>query len=289
MPITVKEGMQWVRSIRAKEKVRETHTGFDTHRPVILEAKNIDFQYEVNMPRVLDRLSVSLEKGEKLAVVGGNGSGKSTLLKVLAGLMRPQRGKVYFNGKKITGQLRDEIAYLPQNPRLYFSEESVKLEMEKAAAESHASAEITKKMMEQMHLSGLKNRHPYDLSGGEMQKLAMACLLLRQPAVLLIDEPTKGLDPESKKRFGQWLNAYSQQGISIMFVTHDIEFAARFADRVAMMFHGEITAASDTESFFKGNAFYTTAIDRMTRKAAVPEVLTVEEAERKWVVPNGLY
>lgn len=287
-PITVKEGKQWLKTVHADAK--------DNHQPAkeekqntILEAKGIDFQYEKWRPLILDRLNIELKKQEKLAIVGGNGTGKSTLLKVLAGIMKPQRGTILFNGKKVTGKQLPEIAYLPQNPRLYFSEERVELEIEKAAVASDIPLHDKEEILDWLNFSSLRSRHPYDLSGGEMQKAAMACLLLRQPEVLLIDEPTKGLDPLSKKRFGEWLNLFNQKGLSIILVTHDVEFAARHADRVAMMFQGEITAIDETSAFFKGNAFYTTAVNRMTRRGNIPEVLTVEEAEHTWAVKKSLH
>jgi len=287
LPITVKEARSWIKGLTVRVKEASTQVVHERMKPVVLEAKNIDFQYEKGKPRILDRLSFSLYENEKLAIVGGNGSGKSTMLKVLAGLLKPQRGKVVYQGRKTTGHIHPEIAYMPQNPRLYFSEESVKLELEKAAHDSPLSPETKQHIIDEWGLAALGDRHPYDLSGGEMQKLVFACLLLRGPRVMLIDEPTKGLDPESKKQFGEWLNRFSWRGMSFVIVTHDIEFAADYADRVGMLFRGEVTAMADAAAFFKGNAFYTTSINRITRGVSAPEVSTLKEAYVTWDVQNG--
>jgi energy-coupling factor transport system ATP-binding protein len=283
LPISVKEGKHWAKTLKASYGEGTVKKEEENNQSILLDAKNIDFQYERSKPRILDRLSLTLKSQEKLAIVGGNGTGKSTLLKVLSGLLKPQHGNIYCENKKVTGKRVEQMAYLPQNPRLYFSEKSVGQEIAKALNLNATEAEKIE-ILDWLNFKGLEKRHPYDLSGGEMQKVALACLLLRQPKILLIDEPTKGLDPVSKRRFGEWLNHFNKKGISIIFVTHDIDFAASFSDRVAMMFRGEITSTVRTDEFFKGNAFYTTAVNRITRNANVPEVLTVEEACRTWVV-----
>jgi energy-coupling factor transport system ATP-binding protein len=128
----------------------------------------------------------------------------------------------------------------------------------------------------------VKNRHPYDLSGGECQKSALAGVMLTEPELLLIDEPTKGLDPEMKQQFGSLLQKLSHLGVTIVMVTHDSEFSATFATQCAMVFQGEITVNTAVDTFFKGNRFYTTVVNRITRNGPLPEVLTVEEARQQW-------
>src|SRR5690606_12896563 len=117
----------------------------------------------------------------------------------------------------------------------------------------------------------------------------LACMLIGKPEMLFIDEPTKGLDPISKQRFSEVLSRLHSDGLTIMMVTHDIEFAASNAERCAMMFDGEITVDGTPDELFKGNYFYTTAINRATRMSPVPEVLTIEEALATWSVPVSTY
>ena len=114
-------------------------------------------------------------------------------------------------------------------------------------------------------LSELNDRHPYDISGGQQQLLALAKVLSTKPRILLLDEPTKGLDAYAKKAITDVLKKLKEQGMTIVCVTHDVEFAADCADRCAMFFRGEITSCSSPEEFFSGNSFYTTAANKMTR------------------------
>ena len=143
-------------------------------------------------------------------------------------------------------------------------------------------------LLEAFDISHLRTRHPYDCSGGEVQKAALACILLGEPEMLFIDEPTKGMDPVSKKHLGELLYSLQQDGLTIFMVTHDIGFAASYAERCAMMFDGEIAADGTPDELFKGNYFYTTAINRATRETKQPEVLTYEEAVATWAVRESI-
>jgi len=148
-----------------------------------------------------------------------------------------------------------------------------------------AGKERAEELAEFFRIRHVMDRHPYDVSGGELQKAALAALLLPSPRLLLLDEPTKGMDPEMKREFADLLKALRKEGTTVVLVTHDIEFAAGCATRCAMMFAGRIAAASPTEQFFKGNSFYTTAISRLTRNSHVPEVISIGEARKKWTIP----
>ncbi|UPG65144.1 energy-coupling factor ABC transporter ATP-binding protein [Metabacillus endolithicus] len=215
-----------------------------------------------------------------------NGTGKSTLLKVMAGLARPQRGSIYYKGKKVKKQLPNEIGFLPQNPKLFFLHDTIEDELKEIIHYHHVNAgeERIQELLDLFKLEHLLKRHPYDVSGGEMQKAALAGVLLPKPSLLLVDEPTKGLDPDSKQQFGELLKELQKQGLTIVMVTHDIEFAASYSTRCAMMFQGSITTEAPSKRFFQGNAFYTTVVNRMTRGSHIPDVLTVEEARLSWHV-----
>ena len=150
-------------------------------------------------------------------------------------------------------------------------------------------AERMDRLLDSFGISHLRTRHPYDCSGGEVQKAALACILLGEPEMLFIDEPTKGMDPVSKQQLGGLLSRLQQDGLAIFMVTHDIGFAAQYAARCAMMFDGEIAADGTPDELFKGNYFYTTAINRATRETRQPEVLTYEEAVATWDVRESIY
>lgn len=286
IPLSVKEGKKWL----SGRKVEAIHSMKEEASPQtpLLQVNKLDFQYSKDTSKILNDLSLTVYEGEWLTIVGANGTGKSTLLKVMAGLEKPQRGSIHYRGKKVKKQLPLDIGYLPQNPKLFFLHDTIEGELKDLVDRHHLDAG-EKRMEELLTLFNIfdkKERHPYDVSGGEMQKAALAGVLLPEPNLLLVDEPTKGLDPNSKKQFGALLKGLQRQGLTIVMVTHDIEFAAQYSTRCAMMFQGSITIEAPSKSFFQGNAFYTTVINRITRGSQVPDVLTVEEARLCWDVQD---
>ncbi|WAA12253.1 ABC transporter ATP-binding protein [Fervidibacillus halotolerans] len=281
IPLTIREGKKWVQQLNVR--LREIPKKSVSRKQTIYSLENVDFRYEKRGDNILKACHLSVQEGEWLAIVGANGTGKSTLLKVMAGILRPQRGWVKVNGKMLRGTI-PEIGYVPQNPKLLFSSDTIYEELSNQIPINNRD-KGRKKLTELItffNLESLLNRHPYDISGGEMQKVAIASVLLSSPKILLLDEPTRGLDPTAKRELGTLLKKLQEQNMTIVTITHDIEYAASFADRCAMMFQGAITVQSPTEEFFKGNHFYTTMINRMTRGSNVPEVITVEEAKEKW-------
>ncbi len=299
VPLTVREGKRWLLDAASAGRRVEKHpmyTSRNKHgdkrmnsKPSsvettggegLLHCREVTFRYEKEAPDVLRKLSLSLYQGEWLAVMGGNGAGKSTLLHILGGLEKPQRGKLSFAKGVRAG-------YLAQNPLLYFSQDTAAEELGHMAEVSGLGTEEAAReiagLAETFQLAGVLEQHPLDLSGGQQQKLALAMVLLLRPAVLLLDEPTKGLDPCAKERFAGLLEDLLGQGVSIVTVTHDVEFAARYATRCALLFDGSITAEGTPAEFFGGNYFYTTAVNRMARDL-LPEALTLEDVVRAW--PN---
>ncbi|WP_226670399.1 ABC transporter ATP-binding protein [Metabacillus litoralis] len=287
IPLSVKEGKNWLKTLNILPNqdvfINEDH---NVAKKELMKLKEVDFRYSKESSKIINDLSLSIYEGEWLSVVGANGTGKSTLLKMIAGLEKPQRGAISYKGKKLKKQMPKEIGYLPQNPKLFFIHDTIGAELhhlEQLHQIQHAETRI-EELLTIFKLKELVHRHPYDVSGGEMQKAALAGVLLPNPKLLLIDEPTKGLDPEAKLRLGKLLKTLQQKGLTIVMVTHDIEFAAQYSTRCAMMFQGSITTNGPTKSFFQGNAFYTTVLNRMTRGSEVPDVLTLEEARVTWHV-----
>lgn len=305
IPLSVREGRRWLdayvltpdwqrKKKQCVENKENDEGGKDSQKPLlknagvksenpVLSAKNLCFRYSKTGRDVLRDLSLDVMAGEWLTIVGSNGSGKSTLLKLLAGLLKSQHGKTFLKGKRLLKPDARHIGYLPQNPKLYFLQDTVRKEMEGLAARFKLPDGETKidQWLSVFQLKGLENRHPYDLSGGELQKAALACISLTEPDVLLVDEPTKGLDPDAKYLLAQVLTSLHESGRTIVMATHDVEYAAKYAGSCAMMFQGKVGPPEAPRRFFKENTFYTTVLDRMTRRSGFPEVLTLEEAENQ--------
>jgi energy-coupling factor transporter ATP-binding protein EcfA2 len=244
----------------------------------LLSCREVTFRYDREGREVLKKLTLTLKRGELLAVMGGNGAGKSTLLHVLGGLMKPQRGKTELSTGITTG-------LLAQNPLLYFSYDTVAEELEHMAQYARLSPEASRReieaLLEVFQLREVLESHPHDLSGGQQQQTALAMMMLLKPDILLLDEPTKGLDPEAKDRLAALLRQLRGHGASILIVTHDVEFAAKHASRCALLFDGSITAEGEPAEFFSNNYFYTTAVNRMVRDV-LPQALTMEDVIRSW-------
>ena len=293
VPLNVKEGRQWLSQLESKgivgqnESLQAKEEG--KKRSPILEARNIDFRFERNHPLLLDQLNLSVQKGEIMTILGANGAGKSTLLKVLAGLLKPQAGTLVFQGKKVKKEHPTELGFLPQNPKLFFLHDTILEEYEQLTLQTdrHNFKEEIENHLHRFGLYELRHHHPYDLSGGELQKAALIGVLLSQPTVLLMDEPTKGLDPVAKEELASFLIELKKTGVTQIMVTHDIEFAATISDRCAMLFQGGLTGQGTVDEFFKGNTYYTTTVNRLTRnQSTVSEVVTLKEAREAWRVQN---
>lgn len=298
-PMTIRDGRLWLESLlgepeekaynkkEEKEKSREykKEKKKKTDEEYIIDARDVYFSYDRNSGEVLRGLNLKVKKGEWYCLTGGNGAGKSTTLKVLCGILKAQRGTVTVDGldvKKTGSRLFEgRLAMVPQNPQALFTEITVEEELLEALYYSKETdsekVKAASDMMEQMELSHLAKSHPYDLSGGEQQRLALGKILLLKPRILILDEPTKGLDPFFKRTLAQIFKGLVERGVTIFMVSHDIEFCAEYADRCAMFFDGDIVSEGDPQAFFSGNSFYTTVSNRMAR-GWFPKAVTWEEA-----------
>ena len=260
-PLTVREGRNFIEStygnsVRALESKTAPHEG-----EAALEYEGVCFRYEKNGADVLDSLSLRVNTGELFCILGGNGSGKTTALSAAAGLLKPYSGKIRVFGKKLKDYknrslYRECLAMLPQDVQTVFLRNTVREELEECSAELKELP---------YDLSPLLEQHPYDLSGGQQQLVALAKVLSAHPRLLLLDEPTKGLDAAAKESFIELLKRLKADGLTVVTVTHDVEFAALCADRCAMFFGGKIVSEGAPREFFSENSFYTTAVSRMTR------------------------
>ena len=278
-PLTVREGAEWLDQVfqdhapqvTAVDDTPETDLDPDNIKDPAVLVKEAWFRYEKDSPDVLKGVTLQVPKNVLYAIVGGNGTGKSTTLKVISNICKPYRGKVLINGKEVkkykSGELfHGNLAMLPQDPQSLFAKKSVQEELEEMLTGSkEEKAEKVAEMAELCEITRLLKSHPYDLSGGEQQRAALAKVLLTDPKVLLLDEPTKGIDSFFKQKFADIMMKLKERGVTIIMVSHDVEFCARYADLVSMFFDGGIVTTNTPNRFFSHNSFYTTAANRMSR------------------------
>lgn len=286
-PLTVKEGQLWLKSWRANREKQPKYQGQDCqdskvfennkepkreNKNVAIEAKNVVWGYERGK-EVLKDFSIKIPKQKITALLGGNGSGKTTALKVLTGIYKVKQGKV--KQSEICG-------YLPQNPQTMFTETTVEEELADAICfgkrkiEPSAIRTKVEQMLNRMELVSQREKNPFDLSGGQAQRLAIGKILLTDASVIAMDEPTKGMDAAFKEAFAKMLEELVRDGKTIILVSHDITFCSEYTDYCGFLFDGQIISSSTTREFFKQNTFYTT----QARKMAIhsyPGVVTVTD------------
>ncbi len=262
VPLTVKEGREWLSDCVKLKSVTLQNNDIENGEKII-ELKGVYFRYEKNSTDVIRNLNLKINKGEIYSVLGGNGSGKTTTLSLLIGINKAQRGSVKLLDKSL------KISMLPQNPQALFIEKTVHGELcevlDTVNLPENEKKEKICKVILLCNLESLLYRHPYDLSGGETQRVGLAKVLLTSPDVLILDEPTKGLDAHFKKKLGNLLKSLKKSGVTIIIVSHDVEFCAEYSDRCALFFDGGIVSENTPHEFFSGKSFYTTAANRMSR------------------------
>ena len=290
VPLTVREGRTWLselfdgKEVLLQKDLEKTVKAGEEDPAISL--KDVWFRYDRDLPDVLKGTTFEVGKGTIFALVGGNGTGKSTTLKAICRTIHPYRGRILINGKKLdsykSGDLfRGKLAMLPQDPKSLFVKTTVREELEemlgtKEAARYEKEVEIKgfenvpldeqiRKIAEECDILHLLKAHPFDLSGGEQQRTALAKVLLTKPEILLLDEPTKGIDNFFKLQFATILKKLQNRGVTILMVSHDVEFCARYADQVGMFFDGDVITTNTPDKFFGQNSFYTTAANRMSR------------------------
>ena len=297
-PLTIRDGRLWLEAVLDVPKNEDQFYDRKEVAPEkidnpIIEIKDLWYQYEKKAQPVLRGLNLKVKPGELFCLMGGNGSGKSTTLKAVAGILKPQRGSITVEGMTVCKENNDKIvgsilAMVPQNPQALFTEITVEEELAEALYYRKLSAEEKAKkvldMMETMEIAHLRKSHPYDLSGGEQQRLALGKILLLEPKIVLLDEPTKGLDPFFKITLAGIFEKLKAQGVTLFMVSHDVEFCAEYGDRCAMFFDGDVVSCGEAKPFFAGNNFYTTTANRIVRQWN-SDLVTWEEVAT-WVEQN---
>lgn len=274
-PMTVREGRDFLSENFSHIAGSEIEFENIAENKVVLEAKNLWFRYEKSMPDVLKGLSLKLRSGEIYSILGGNGAGKTTALNVITGFEKAYKGSVKIYGKKISeykkGSLyHGTLSLLSQNPKNVFIKNTVKEDfVEILKSMGFPKEDYDKLIFEQaevFEITQLLDKHPYDLSGGEQQRCAIAKLMLSSPKILLLDEPTKGMDAYAKNKLGDLLVKLKNMGKTILIVTHDVEFSAQISDMCGLIFDGEIISQGNPHEFFSQNNFYTTQASRISRE-----------------------
>lgn len=264
LPLNVRQGRAKLEKLCVTDIPKQADNVADSAEPYALQCKNLWQRYEKNSPDILKGCDLGIRKGECYGLLGSNGGGKSTLLRVICGLCKPYMGTVSLFGKKQkaykNGSLfREMLAFLPQEPVTMFVKESVREDL------LQSGDKVTvENVSQRMGIEHLLDRHPWDLSGGEMQKCAFGKILLADPKIIVLDECTKGMDSFAKKTLGDVLLSLKDEGRTILLVTHDLEFAAQYCDRCGLLFDGKIVAEDNAVEFFSRNRFYTTAAARLT-------------------------
>lgn len=274
-PVSIRQGKSWLSDrVRKtgqpgdpiKSAVSDRHPCHTAKRAVSETALFVDrlcFGYQKDQ-RVLEDFTMRVPKGTLYAVVGGNGSGKSTALKAIMGICKPRRGKVKAAGK---------IRFLAQNPKSLFTELTAAEELMAMLLPENGGAGLKEadrtqrvgETLSYLELTAQREQNPMDLSGGQQQRLALGKLLLTEPDILLLDEPTKGLDGAFKEKLAELLKDLCSKGKTVVLVSHDMEFCARYADQCGLLFDGQLISEGETRAFFRENVFYTTAAQRMSR------------------------
>lgn len=214
----------------------------ESRREAALTLKNVYYRYERNSGDVLENLEASFEKGKCHAIFGCNAAGKTTLFNLISGFYKPQEGKIIFSKKKA------KIAYLPQNVELLFTAETVEQELANVGLKKSDYPNYVNR------LNLLSS--PYDLSGGEKQLLALAKVSALNPDILLMDEPSKGMDTNLERILQSELKRFTENGICVVMSTHDLEFAYAVSDLCSILSMGRLTGFKNTEEFFETNKLY---------------------------------
>lgn len=287
-PLNVKQGREYLYRMFFDREVKKAELDVDKYEnnsDVCLQLKDVWFRYSRDGEDVVKDLNAEVKEGEFFAIVGGNGTGKTTTLNIMAGNLRPYRGKVIYRNKEVkkykSNELyRKNIAVLPQDPQLIFVKSNVHDDLLEMLTDLKISAEDREnrvnEIAELMEITELLKKHPYDLSGGEQQRAAFAKVMLLEPRLIFLDEPTKALDSDFKERLSKILCKMTDRGIAIVCVSHDIEFCAKYADRCSLFFNGNIVTTDRPNNFFSNNSFYTTAANRMSR-SVFKNAITAED------------
>lgn len=276
VPLNVAEGRQMLSSLfseKAKYTVPDNKKA-DIKAEVAIEVKDLWFAYDKSR-YVLNGLDLKIKKGSFFALLGANGAGKTTALSLISGTLTCKQGKIKLFDKPINKYKADElygktIGVLPQKCESLFGGYTVREDLENSLTKSVPNKKARKERIDEAisfcEITDFLDRHPYDISGGELQRAALCMVLLKNPQILLLDEPTKGMDNLFKKQFARKIKELNNKGITVVMVSHDTEFCAEYCDECALIFDGICALKDETTKFFSQNFFYTTSANKIARE-----------------------
>lgn len=276
-PFTVREGIQMLQQLDIEDTVQQNIVKTE-EKTVVFEMKNCSFRYSRKAVDMIKNVNLTLNKGTITTIFGNNGSGKTTLLKLMSGQKQAYKGSMTLNGEKVkkVASLSQTIAALPQDPTVLFLEKTVEADFKVYCKRLKITEKRMDEVIEEFDIHSFLQRHPDDLSGGELQKIALAKLLLNTPEILLLDEPTKGLDAFSKNKLAEILLSLKAKGLTLVIVSHDLEFSAKIADGCTLFFDGRLLQVEETHQFFNKTSFYTPTVTRLA-KPFFKDVVQYEE------------
>jgi energy-coupling factor transport system ATP-binding protein len=265
LPLTVQEARPFAPAART-EISRPTSVMGSASRP-LLEVKGLRFSY--NGKDALKGVDITIGAGEAVALVGRNGAGKSTLLKCVVGLLRERAGEIKVAGRSTRGRevadICREVGYLPQNPDDLLFAETVRDEL-RVTLRNHNLPEspmAIDQLLERLGLSNLSAQYPRDLSVGQRQRVALGAVTVTRPRVLLLDEPTRGLDSRTKNGLVAVWRRWLEEGAAMLLVTHDVELAAIIANRTVILSGGEVIASGPTREVLGSSPHFAPQIARL--------------------------
>lgn len=306
VPLTVKEGRQELKKLLPAQE----NTGGEVSAApggncspggcwgkkekcegALVKVKDVWFAYP-NGIEALKGVSLEIQQGEFVVIMGENAAGKTTLLKHLVGLLKPARGSVLVMGKdtrKVSlRELAGEVGYLSQNPNDHLFQGTVEEELLFTLRNLGLEDDgVVDEILERLGITCYRNLNPRDLSSGERQRVALASVLVARPKLLVLDEPTRGIDYRLKKELGGFLKELAEEGVAVAVATHDVEFAAEYSQRVLIMFDGRIVCDGPKADVLGGSLFYAPQMARLF-KGYADGVLTVEEGIARICFHGGL-
>jgi energy-coupling factor transporter ATP-binding protein EcfA2 len=282
LPLTIKEGHPFAAELKSRLKhnppaANETPEKVRVAANPVITLKNVRYRYE-GYTEALKEINLALHRGERVALMGRNGSGKSTLLKNIVGLLRPQQGRVNILGRDTRQtdllDITRRVGFVPQNPGRLLFHETVAEELAFTRHAHQLPPTDFADLLQSLGLAELTQAYPRDLSSGERQRVALAAILAAEPEILLLDEPTRGLDYQNKVLLTRILNDLSGRGITIIMATHDVELVAHCADRVIIMGEGQVVVDGPIREVMTESLIFASQINKLLRDN---RFLTVED------------
>jgi len=269
LPLTIKKGRKFARHLEllpaGLQPSGDEHR--DSARRRIISIQNLWFSY--NGHEALRGVNLSVGQGEFVALMGRNGSGKTTLLKHLVGLLRPQEGQIELWGEDIKGKGTEDIArrvgYVPQNPGSLLFADTLREELDFTRRSHGLETGNYEELLRSLHLEQYADTYPRDLSSGERQRTAMAAILVAEPEIILLDEPTRGLDYYQKRTLIDILSGMQAEGKTIIMSTHDVELVAQGADRVVILGEGQVVVDGPARKVMSKSMVFSSQINKLFR------------------------